>query len=383
MNIQRFFIFSILFLLLSCNGNKHDDISLGTGAQPFKNIQEISKSISEELLQEYQKGTFEGSVLITHKSSILLKESYGWADQKRNLKNSSASISDMGSIAKSYTAAAILQLIATKQFKLDDTIDSFFSEVPIDKKYITIKQLLSHSSGMDNFHNESDFDVMSKEEAIQIILAMPLIAAPNEKIVYSNAAYTLLAAIVEKSTSQSFQEYVHQNILLPLSLLDTGFYGDKHILNERLTRGYGGEDSSSTTFEKGLTWALIGAGGMVSSLEDLNRWFLALLDGSLFPYGFNNLALLTVNNKWKLGNIRHFNSWGTDILYIGGSTAYGYTAAVLHLPEYDINIVMMLNAYGDKYDNATHQKLNKNHIIPTLIKGGRVLKLPIKKLNKG
>ncbi|WOH39117.1 serine hydrolase domain-containing protein [Thalassotalea fonticola] len=378
MKLQSSVIFFLLFILIGCNSNKRED----TPTHPFKNIQEVSKSLSQELLQEYQSGTFEGSVLITHRGSILLKESYGQADRNRNLKNTSTSISDMGSIAKSFTAAAILQLVARDKIKLDDTIGLFFSKVPIDKQHITIKQLLSHSSGMDNFHNDSDFDVMSKDEAIRIILTMPLIAAPNEKVAYSNAAYTLLAAIVEKRTNQSFLTYIEQNILTPLSLSSTGFYGDKRILNARLTRGYGGEDSGSTTFEKGLTWALTGAGGMVSSTEDLNLWFLALLDGELFPSGFNNLTLLTVNNKWKLGNLRHFKSWGADILYVGGSTAYGYTAAMLNLPEYDINIILMLNAYGDKYDNATHQKLNKNHIVPILLKGASVLKLPNKQINQ-
>ena len=377
MNLQSSAIFLLLFLLIGCNSNKREN----TPTHPFKNIQEVKKSLSRELLKEYQSGTFEGSVLITHKGSILLKESYGWADRNQNLKNSSTSISDMGSIAKSFTAAAILQLVARDKIKLDSTINSFFPKMPVDKENITIEQLLSHSSGMDNFHNDSDFDVMSKDEAIRIILTMPLIAAPNEKIAYSNAAYTLLAAIIEKSTNQSFHRYIEQNILTPLSLSSTGFYGDKRIPNASLASGYGGEDSGSTTFEKGLTWALTGAGGMVSSIEDLNLWLLALLDGKLFPSGSNNLTLLTVNNKWKLGNVRHFKSWGTDILYIGGSTAYGYTAAMLNLPEYDINIILMLNAYSDRYDNATHQKLNKNHIIPILLKGSSVLKLPNKKLN--
>ena len=98
MNIHRSVIFSILFLLFGCNNNKYEDTSKGTDLQPFKNTQEISKFLSQELLQEYQRGTFEGSILITHKDSVLLKESYGWADRKEKLKNSSTSISDIGSI---------------------------------------------------------------------------------------------------------------------------------------------------------------------------------------------------------------------------------------------------------------------------------------------
>jgi CubicO group peptidase (beta-lactamase class C family) len=80
----------------------------------------------------------------------------------------------------------------------------------MESQSITIKQLLGHSSGLDNFHNDSDFELMDKAQAESRILAMPLIAKPGEKIAYSNAAYTLLAAIVEKTSGQPFQDYIQE-----------------------------------------------------------------------------------------------------------------------------------------------------------------------------
>jgi CubicO group peptidase (beta-lactamase class C family) len=364
-----------LFSLLGCSSTPSKTINQQNSVPLFKDYQDIGMALSEELNKEYLAGTFEGTVLIASNQKMLLNYSYGWAQRENKLKNSNRTISDMGSIAKTFTAAAVLQLVSNGKLKLDDTIGDFYPEAPIDKKRLTIEQLLSHSSGMDNFHNKTDFDKMNKAEALKKILEMPVIARPDEKIAYSNAAYTLLAAIVEQRSGQLFQRYIHQNILTPLSLSDTGFYGATDIPDARLTHGYGGVDNGSTTFEKGLTWALVGQGGMVTSTNDLYAWFDALLQGKIFPDNAQNLTFLTANEKWKLGNIRHFDSWGPQILHMGGSTDYGYTALIQYIPEYQVVIVMLLNAYNEKYAQATHQEISKNHIVPILVKGESVLKV--------
>jgi len=196
--------------------------------------------------------------------------------------NSASAISDMGSIAKTFTAAALLQLAQRGQLQLSDTIGDFYPAAPEAVKPISLTQLLAHSSGLDNFHNDSDFEPMNKAEAVSRILSMPLLVKPGERVAYSNAAYTLVAAIVEEVSNQSFQSYVQENLLTPLNLNSTGFYQDSRIPLDRLARGYGGDAPGSTTFEKGLTWALIGAGGMVTSVNDLATWAAALQSGSIF-----------------------------------------------------------------------------------------------------
>jgi CubicO group peptidase (beta-lactamase class C family) len=361
--------FICILILLGCTNQQRPNQKVLESKVQLNSIKDLSLELSNQLSKEFKNGTFEGSVLITSNETELLNQSYGWADKAKNVKNSSRAISDMGSIAKTFTAVAVLQLIASGELKLTTTLGAIFPHAPIDKKQISIEQLLTHSSGLDNFHNESDFDVMSKDEAIHKILRMPLIAQPDKKIVYSNAAYTLLAAVIEHVTSQTFQSYVQQNLINPLSLKDTGFYQDLNITQEKLSKGYGGQDSGATTFAKGLTWALMGAGGMVTSREDLHRWLLALVESDLISKSTDHLVLTPGNDKWLLGSLRDFSSWGPDIVYMGGSTEYGYTSAIFYIKDYDVHIVMLLNAYGDKYENATHQQLAKKHVLPILKAG--------------
>jgi CubicO group peptidase (beta-lactamase class C family) len=329
--------------------------------------QYLINKLSNKLNQIHTQEQFDGTIILSSKGQEFFIHSYGFANRESKLENTAETVTDIGSIAKTFTAAAILKLISEHKLTLKTTIVEIFPDVPSDKRNITIESLLSHNSGLDNFHNKTDFDVMSKSEAIQKIFSLSVIDKPKSTLAYSNAAYTLLAVIVEKVTNVGFQTYVRENLLKPLNLNNTGFYGDEDIQFSQLAKGYGGSDNGKTTFEKGLTWALVGAGGMVSSANDLVIWFDAIINGKLPLNSPDNLMLQKSNTKWMLGNIRYFSSWGTLSYYAGGSTDYGYTALAQYLPNLDISIVILLNSYIDKYENSTHQKLAKEHIFPILL----------------
>lgn len=367
--MNRLTIFLLALALSSCSA-----------VSGYRNVSSIAQSdkavvasLANELQREHMSGTFDGLVLVAQSDVVLFKSAYGYADRKDSVKNSAAAIFDMGSIAKTFTAAAVLQLAQKEKLQLSDTIGDFYPTASDEIKPITITQLLGHSSGLDNFHNESDFELMDKAQAERSILEMPLIAKPGEKIAYSNAAYTLLAAIVEKVSDKPFQDYVHDNLLTPLNLKSTGFYQDQRVSLNNLARGYGGDDQGLTTFEKGLTWALIGAGGMVTSIDDLAIWSAALKNGAMFPVGASNLAFSKANERWLLGSLAQVEISGESIIQMGGSTDYGYTALIQFVPNRNLLIVLLLNAHDSKYKNATHHRLSRNHILPLLLGEGEEL----------
>lgn len=360
--MSRIIVVLMTLLLVGCNSVPN-----------FRSVEAIAQSesaaivaLSHELEREHLAGTFDGMVLVQHGQQIIFQGAYGYAHRQQALNNDSAFVYDMGSIAKTFTAAAVLQLVANNQLQLTDSIAEFYPHASEELKPITVIQLLGHTSGLDNFHNDSDFELMDKAEAERRILAMPLIATPGEKVAYSNAAYTLLAAIVEKVSSQSFQVYVHENLLTPLNLHKTGFYQDARIAEEHLARGYGGDEPGRTTSEKGLTWALIGAGGMITSIDDLAAWFSALRNGTFLPANSAHLALTEANERWLLGSLAQTVISGEAVIQMGGSTDYGYTALIQYVPNRDLTIVLLLNAHNDKYRNATHHQLSRKHILPVV-----------------
>src|SRR5690554_3759187 len=356
---------AILLFVLMCSGC--------SAAPNYRNVSTITQfdkpviaSLADELRREHEAGTFDGVILVAEGDTVLYQSAFGYADREGSVKNSTVAIFDMGSIAKTFTAAAVLQLVNNERLQLFDTIGDFYPTAPEDVKLITIMQLLGHLSGLDNFHNDSDFELMDKAQAESRILAMPLIAKPGEKIAYSNAGYTLLAAIVEKVSEQPFRDYVHDNLLTPLQLSHTGFYQDQRVSVNNIARGYGGTDSGASTFEKGLTWALVGAGGMVTSIDDLVIWSAALKNGTIFPAESPNLAFTEANERWLLGSLAQVEINGEAIIQMGGSTDYGYTALIQFVPSRNLLIALLLNAHDDKYKNATHHQLSRNHILPIL-----------------
>lgn len=358
----RRIIFLLALIISGCKG-----VPECRNVAPITQVSdEVITRLAGELQREHMAGTFDGLVLVAKGDTVLFKSAYGCADREGAVENSVTAVSDMGSIAKTFTAAAALQLAQNKSLKLSDTIGDFYPTAPDKVKPITIKQLLGHSSGLDNFHNNSDFELMDKAQAESKILSMPLIAKPGEKIAYSNAAYTLLAAIVEEASGQKFQEYVQDHLLMPLNLSNTGFYRDTQLSPSNLARGYGGDDQGNRTFDKGLTWALVGAGGMVTSIDDLVFWATALKDGRIFSSDTPNLIFAEANERWLLGSLAQIEVNGESIIQMGGSTDYGYTALIQFIPQRDLLIVLLLNAHDNKYKNATHHRLSREHILPIL-----------------
>lgn len=333
----------------------------------------ISNALAAELNREYQAGTFSGVVLVTQQQQILLKTAYGLADRQQKIFNSAQTLFDMGSIAKTFTAAAVLQLVQQGKLQLSDQLGLFYPAAPAALQPITIAQLLGHQSGLDNFHNSSDFELMDKATALQRIFALKLLSQPGEKIAYSNAAYTLLAAIVEQVSQQPFQLYVHKQILQPLKLQQTGFYQEQWLQSEKLARGYGGETPGGTTNEKaigfsnGQGWALLGAGGMLTTLDDLQLWVQALQHGGVLTADSPNLLLQPLNERWLAGSLAKVQIAGETVLQMGGSTDYGYTALIQWVPARDMLIVLLLNAHNGKYGNATHHRLSRQHLLPLLL----------------
>lgn len=357
----------LLLTLVACSSPPSQQSAQRTPRPFCPTPTEQAKRLDQALTSEHIQGTFDGMVRVVQHQQLLFECGYGDADRALHKHNDSQNLYDMGSIAKTFTAAAVLQLHVQGKLSLSSRLVEFYPNAPADKRDINIEQLLAHQSGLDNFHNTSDFEPIDRDEAERRILSLPLLSQPGTDITYSNAAYTLLAAIVERVSGMDFRDYVQQQLLAPLQLNKTRFYADQALDPQYVAKGYGGKDSGQTTFAKPLTWALIGSGGMVSSVDDLQRWFQALQGGGQLSSELTGLVFQPVNKKWTLGNWAISGSSGMSIWQMGGSTDYGYTALVQYVPERDLLLVLMFNGYSAKYANATHHRISRNVLLPLLI----------------
>jgi len=168
-----------------------------------------------------------GNVLVAADGKVVYKHSFGYADLANKVLNSDSSAFILASLAKPFTAVAILQLEEKGKLKLDDVVSKYLPDFPYNT--ITVRQLLSHTSGLTDlqiFENPYKADtnkIFSNADIIPAIRAdrNALIAQPGEKFSYSNAGYGILALMVEKITGISFQDYLRKLVFAPAKMNHT------------------------------------------------------------------------------------------------------------------------------------------------------------------
>jgi CubicO group peptidase (beta-lactamase class C family) len=235
---------------------------------------------------------FSGAVLVSSGDKVLIRNGYGWADQTRHIPVTPETVFDIGSITKVFTAVAIMQLEERGKLSTADKITKYFSNVPADKSAITLHHLLTHTSGLayDDFYSSAKPEVRKilkdREKFIQRILSFPLGYQPGTSRAYSNSGFSLLAAIVEKLSGESYEEYLRESILRPASMTNTGYVLRKWN-NQLVARGYNdgptdfGYPWTGQWAGKIVPWDLLGNGGLLSTVDDMHKFVVALRDGKL------------------------------------------------------------------------------------------------------
>jgi CubicO group peptidase (beta-lactamase class C family) len=230
---------------------------------------------------------FSGAVLIAKNDTILFRQGYGWSDEEKLVPVTHRTVFDIGSYVKAFTATAIMQLVEKGKLQVTDTITKFFNDVPADKKNITIHQLLTHSSGLvyDDFYDQisqsARDSIKERESYIHRILRFPLGYEPGKGRSYSNTGFALLAAIIEVVSGTGYEQYLKENLFMPAGMKETG-YAIPQDYETRVAHGYNDGPTDYgfpwTTQWEGHTplWDLMGNGGMLSTVDDLHKWALAI-----------------------------------------------------------------------------------------------------------
>jgi CubicO group peptidase (beta-lactamase class C family) len=248
-------------------------------------------------LDEMEGAGFSGAVLLERDGEIGLLRVCGLADRRANVPVNTSTIFDIGSVTKTFTAAAILKLVAAGALSTGQRLGDLLPEAPPDKAEITIHQLLTHSSGLADFllaggepweeyTPELDYEQVSRDDLLERVWRSRLMGPPGAAWSYSNAGYSLLAAIIEHASGRSYESFLREELLQPLGMLHTGYHLPQWSETD-LAQGYIGERLWGRTTDKpraadGHYWMVRGNGGMLSNLEDLRRWQGAL-HGELFP----------------------------------------------------------------------------------------------------
>ncbi len=226
---------------------------------------------------------FSGAMLVVKDGKVLAESYHGLADRRNKVPASSDTIFGTGSVTKQFTGAAILALESDGKLRVTDPISKYFQNVPEDKAGITIHHLLTHTAGLAGGYG-GDYEKVSRDEIIKRAMSEELQSSPGERHAYSNAGYSLAAAIVEIVSGKSIDAFSRERLFRPAGMNSTGYFFPQES-EKRMARGYrGGVDSERTERKAALDgdlWNLLGNGGVYSTIGDMHKWMIALEQGKV------------------------------------------------------------------------------------------------------
>jgi CubicO group peptidase (beta-lactamase class C family) len=249
------------------------EISLPTARQ-------IAAKADEYMNAAVKTDGFTGAVLVARDGQPIFSKAYGMANFELDVPNTPQTVFRIGSITKQFTAMAIMMLQERGKLSVSDSICKYLSDCPDAWKLITIRNLLTHTSGIVNYGDLPDFRkpgilLNSPESVIALVRSKPLEFTPGEKLTYSNSGYVLLGKIVERASGEDYDDFLDKNIFAPLGMKNSGVNGSIPIIKNRAS-GYFRSDGIIRNYPYASLALAQSAGSIYSTTEDLLLWDKAL-----------------------------------------------------------------------------------------------------------
>ena len=247
-----------------------------------------SKAIDALLSDYHNVGAFNGTALVARSGRVILKRGFGSADFEWNVPNTADTKFRLGSITKQFTAMLVMQLVEDGKLSLETTLADALPHYRQDTgRRITIHHLLNHTSGIPNCERPPDaleqkHNRWRDPEFVRQRCNGDLEFEPGTKYRYSNVGYSLLGAIIEEVTGQTYEQVLKERVLDPVGMSATGYAWSEPILKKR-ARGYEAALRGVRNGDYTNSFGPYAAGGMYSTVEDLYLWDQALYGDRLLP----------------------------------------------------------------------------------------------------
>jgi CubicO group peptidase (beta-lactamase class C family) len=304
----------------------------------------------EQVAQSYAaRGQFMGSVLVARGEEILLNQGYGSANLEWEISNTPRTKFRLGSVTKQFTAAAILLLEEQGKLNVDDPVQKHLPDAPSAWDGITIRHLLSHTSGIPNFTSFPEYrtwqlSASTPEQSVARFRDKPLEFKPGEKWAYSNSGYLLLGYLIEKISGQSYAQFLQESIFTPLGMKDSGVDSNSEIIPRRAA-GY--TPSPKGPQHAGFIHMSIphAAGALYSTTDDLLRWQRGLFGGTVLKEDSLKKMTTPVLNQYGYGvGVRTVK--GRRSIEHGGGIE-GFNTFLAYYPETRLTVVVLANLNGN------------------------------------
>ena len=292
-------------------------------------------------------------VAIASRGQIIHLETYGLANVELSVPVTDNTVFEIGSISKQFVSTAVMLLAQDNKLELDDPIEKFIAGIPSEWLGVTVRQLLTHTSGIPDYEEIASYDIygerLTPEEIIEIAHSRPMDFAPGTGWYYSNTGYYLLSMIVERVEGQPLGQILKTRIFDPVGMTQTRLADPEAIIEHRAAGYWINKTGELINRRPTETSSTLGAGGILSSVYDLAKWDEVL-------YGNELLSADSKTQMWERTQLpngertRYGFGWfvnpynGLPRQYHGGQVA-GFVAQFARFSEQEISVILFMNRY--------------------------------------
>jgi CubicO group peptidase (beta-lactamase class C family) len=321
-------------------------------------------SVADRVFSQWTRETPGCAVGVAKDGQTLLTRGYGMADLETGTPITSETIFESGSVAKQFTASALLLLMHDGKLRLDDRVQKYLPELPEYGRPLTIRHLLSHTSGLREWSNIVAIDgwprgtrVHTQDELLDAAFSQKETNYPvGDHYSYTNTGFGLLVTIIERVSGMPFTRFTTDRLFKPLGMTHTGWRDDFQRIVPGRAQAYsrsGGGWQLEMPFEN-----VVGPGGMLTTVGDWLKWNDALDRKTLGSWWVDSLesqATLTSGRKISYAMGLTVNNWrGQREVSHSGSTG-GYSTYLMRLPARGVSVAVMCNGAGANATNFARE----------------------------
>lgn len=307
----------------------------------------LTEAFDHYMQAAVRNAAFSGTVLVARDGAPVFRRSYGLANRAFEIPNRDDTLYQLASITKPFTALLVMMLQEEGKLNIDDKACAYLVDCPPAWQAITVRQLLTHTSGVPNYSSLPDWDETLDSRTYgdgglaALVRDRPLEFAPGAGFRYSNSGYNLLGSIIERVTGLPFATVMRDRILRPSGMDHTVFNASRRIVPQLATGYY----SIGSTFIEATPQSMTGVSGeagLSSTVDDLLAWTRALDADRLISASSAAQMIDQTRNNYGLG--WEIRTWHDHRMIGHAGSGPGYSNMLARFPDQGLTVIVLSNS---------------------------------------
>jgi D-alanyl-D-alanine carboxypeptidase len=304
-------------------------------------------------------------VAVVKGSDTLLVRAYGQADVENEVPMTVGHVFQIASVTKEFTAAAVLKLVENGKLRLDDDVTRYLPDAPTQGRKVTIRQLLSHTSGIADVAELPGFQGVKRRDlppdsVVALVRNEPFYFPPGEQMRYSNTGYLVLGELIETVSGRPYADFLAETLFRPTAMAHSRDCDQRAVIPRRVS-GYDFTDAGFRRAEFISLRIPFAAGGLCSTALDLIAWNQALHQGRILgPAAYAEMTRaqpLAGGRRTRYGLGLGLGTLAGHRAYHHGGDIQGFTSYLAYFPDDSLSVAVLMNTQGPSRPDALVERI--------------------------